>query len=203
MERDILHSPGNFPGQGAVSKIAHVLLFSSALVAEPAARTLSRTGRRHFFCALLLCHTTFMAEPQIFSHPSPEFQCAVFFWPGLFLLLCTGCGTHPEAALPQRLNPNLRVTLHTIPVQPRQLDPTTFTVRLVDASGKPIRNAGVHLNLAMPSMDMGKNEVVLKSAGPGVYTGTGRFTMAGAWQATVIEPHGSLAARQDFPIEVQ
>ena len=59
-----------------------------------------------------------------------------------------------------------------------------------DGQGKPVEGAEVSLLLytpAMPSMGMPemRNEVKLKAAGNGKYTGVGQVMMAGSWIVTV------------------
>jgi len=71
------------------------------------------------------------------------------------------------------------------PTHPRQLDPIPFKVTYTDAAGKPVRGASVVLDLSMPDMAMPENKVVCKETGPGVYEGSGHFTMAGRWKIDV------------------
>jgi len=122
---------------------------------------------------------------------------------GLGCLLCAGCASRPAALLPDQPDARLHLALQVTPVQPRQLDPTAFTVRVTDASGHPVTGASVTADLAMPTMDMGRNEVAARPGRPGSYTGTGRFTMSGAWQVAVTVRRGTEAARQSFPVNVQ
>jgi YtkA-like len=52
------------------------------------------------------------------------------------------------------------------------------------ADGKPLADADVSVLFVMPAtpaMGEMRNEVKLKSAGAGKYTGTGNVTMAGKW----------------------
>jgi nitrogen fixation protein FixH len=89
------------------------------------------------------------------------------------------------------------------PAKPQQLDPILFTVQVRNRSGKPISSAIVTVNLAMPTMDMGRNSVVMSAVKPGQYVGTGRFTMAGSWEATVTAAKGKDGGDRVFPVEVQ
>jgi len=124
---------------------------------------------------------------------------------GVLLFSClvlAGCTPHP-AATPPPQQTSLQTTLQATPAKPRQLDPTTFTVRIADKSGKPITDAAVTAELAMPTMDMGRNAIVMNPVEPGRYTGAGRFTMAGSWIVTVRAVRGKDVSQQSFPVEVQ
>lgn len=73
------------------------------------------------------------------------------------------------------------------PAQPKSGE-NQFEVTVKGEDGKPIENADVSVLLVMPPMgEMGemRNEVKLKSAGAGKYTGSGNVMMAGKWNATV------------------
>jgi len=87
---------------------------------------------------------------------------------------------------------------------PVQMNKTQFLVQASDKQHRPVSGATVSLDLAMPGMDMGRNVVALKemAATPGSYTGTGRFPMAGDWQATVSAERGAVQESQTFPISV-
>lgn len=130
---------------------------------------------------------------------------ALFFLPVLF---CAGCASKdtPPAAPPPAVTPapaSKEITLDWTPKTPRSLDPTQFTVRVFDAAGQPKAADKAALNLAMPTMDMGKNDVHLKATAPGVYVGTGRFTMAGDWWATVKVSTGGTVKTVVVPISAQ
>jgi YtkA-like len=69
-----------------------------------------------------------------------------------------------------------------------------FEVMVKGADGTPIENADVSILFVMPPMggmaEM-KNELKLKSAGAGKYTGSGDIMMAGKWNVTVsVKQHG-------------
>jgi len=126
----------------------------------------------------------------------------------LAALLCAGCVPKqtPPPTPPPLVTPaqaSKQVTLDWTPKTPRSLDPTQFTVRVFDAEGQPQTAKTVTLALAMPTMDMGKNDVVLKPTAPGVYTGTGRFTMAGGWWATVTVHTGGAVKTTVVPITAE
>ena len=75
------------------------------------------------------------------------------------------------------------------PMQPKAGD-NQFEVMVKGADGKPLADADVSVLFVMPAMPAMKmaemrNEVKLKSAGAGNYTGTGQVMMAGTWNVTV------------------
>jgi len=74
----------------------------------------------------------------------------------------------------------------TLVVSPATFGSNTFTVTLVDASGKPLEGAGVELLTQSLAMDMGVQSTQLQpGSAPGVYTGTADLTMAGRWSISV------------------
>jgi len=125
----------------------------------------------------------------------------------LAALLCAGCARQhsPPLAPPQVIpaSASKQITLDWTPKTPRSLDPTQFIVRVFDAEGQPQAADKATLSLAMPTMDMGKNDVALKATAPGVYTGTGRFTMAGGWWATVTVSTGGAVKTTVVPITAE
>lgn len=73
------------------------------------------------------------------------------------------------------------------PMQPKAGD-NQFEVMVKGADGKPLADADVSVLFVMPataSMGEMQNEVKLKSAGAGKYTGMGQVLMAGKWNVTV------------------
>jgi hypothetical protein len=73
-------------------------------------------------------------------------------------------------------------------VAPAAFGANTFTVTVKDKDGKPLEGASVLVQTAMLDMDMGVQNVQLKSLGaetPGAYSGQGNLTMAGHWQILV------------------
>lgn len=95
----------------------------------------------------------------------------------------------------------MNLALEMTPRLPKSLDPTALTVRVTDAGGKAVSGATVFLHLDMPAMAMGRNEVKARETQAGVYVGTGRFTMAGAWRVTVTASKGSERATQVFSVK--
>ncbi len=89
------------------------------------------------------------------------------------------------------------------PKQPRQLDPAQFQVQVTDSRNRPVSGAALTVGLVMPAMDMGRNDVALHPAGPGIYIGTGRFTMPGDWKAAVSADKGAAHQSQTFSISVR
>jgi predicted metal-binding membrane protein len=73
------------------------------------------------------------------------------------------------------------------PMQPKAGD-NQFEVMVKGADGKPLADADVSVLFVMPAtpaMGEMRNEVKLKSAGAGKYTGMGNVLMAGKWNVTV------------------
>lgn len=92
-----------------------------------------------------------------------------------------------------------------VPTEPRHLVNIPFALTLTDSlSGKPINKASVDLDLSMPSMSMPPNTVTLHETRPGVYTGTGIFTMPGHWLVTAsIMTTDHHVAQHEFPVTVR
>lgn len=119
------------------------------------------------------------------------------------LLLCAGCAPKAADTPHDAPNPNLHLALSVSPNPPTSLDPTRFTVRVTNVGGQPVSGADVVIRLAMPAMAMGDNQVTTGPGTAGTYAGTGRFTMAGDWQATVTATQGAQSATQSFPLRVK
>jgi nitrogen fixation protein FixH len=75
----------------------------------------------------------------------------------------------------------LDIALKTLPSPAGQ---DKFEVTLKDASGKPVTDVDVSLQLTMAAMPTMKSDVKMKLE-EGKYTGTGQMSMAGAWNVTV------------------
>ena len=119
-----------------------------------------------------------------------------------FALACGGCASHAVTEPPSN-TAHWNITLVTRPALPRQLDPAQFEVHLKDDKGKPVSGASVIVQLAMPTMDMGRSQAAAQPGAAGVYTAAGRFTMPGDWQVTVQANKGAQHQSQSFPIAVQ
>jgi Cu(I)/Ag(I) efflux system membrane fusion protein/cobalt-zinc-cadmium efflux system membrane fusion protein len=88
----------------------------------------------------------------------------------------------------------LDIAFHTLP-DPPKIGDNQFEAVIKDATGKPIDDADVSVQLfmpAMPTMNMPamRNETKLSPAGGGVYRGSGQVMMAGRWDATVTVVRG-------------
>ena len=118
-----------------------------------------------------------------------------------FALACGGCASHAVTEPPSN-TAHWNITLVTRPALPRQLDPAQFQIQITDG-GKPVSGASVAVQLAMPAMDMGRNQSAAQPGAAGVYTATGRFTMPGNWQVAVQADKGRLHQSQSFPIAVR
>ena len=94
-------------------------------------------------------------------------------------------GTSPAAAPAKKLD----IAFASSP-KPTKTGDNTFEVIVKDAAGTPVTGDDVTVQLfmpAMPAMKMAemRNEVKLKHAGGGKYTGTGQVMMKGIWTVTV------------------
>ena len=116
--------------------------------------------------------------------------------------LSAGC-SHPDNPKPPADTAHWQIGFSVTPRQPRQLDPVRFQVQVTDSKAKPVSGAAVTVQLAMPAMDMGRNAMALREAGTGTYTGTGRFTMPGGWEAAVTADKGASHQSQAFPVLVR
>jgi RND family efflux transporter MFP subunit len=88
----------------------------------------------------------------------------------------------------------LDIAFHTLP-DPAKTGDNQFEAVVKDASGTPIDDADVSVQLfmpAMPTMNMPamRNETKLSPAGGGAYRGTGQVLMTGRWDATVTVVRG-------------
>lgn len=75
-----------------------------------------------------------------------------------------------------------KVALAMDPAQPVSQKPVTFRFTVTDAAGKPAAARSANVALVMPLMDMGKNEFAAKETAPGVYEGSGAFSMGDEWE---------------------
>lgn len=99
-----------------------------------------------------------------------------------------------------------RIELEILPKPVTAMSDLAFLVTL-SKKKKPVLDASVLLDLTMPGMFMGKNQVALKQAKNGRYEGHGTITrcMSGhkTWKAKVTATHSGKAAAADFIFEVR
>jgi Cu(I)/Ag(I) efflux system membrane fusion protein/cobalt-zinc-cadmium efflux system membrane fusion protein len=100
----------------------------------------------------------------------------------------------PSQAAAPSAAANVDITFSTAPDPPKAGE-NQFEAVVKDASGKPIDDADVRVQLfmpAMPTMNMPamRSETKLAPAGGGVYRGSGQVMMAGRWDATVTVTRG-------------
>jgi hypothetical protein len=96
-----------------------------------------------------------------------------------------------------------KVALSTDPEQPVANKRVRFILTVSDAAGKPAAGLAVKVALVMPIMDMGKNEFVAKEVAPGVYEGSGTFSMDDEWEVFVTLQKGKeKPAKHVFNIRV-
>ena len=86
---------------------------------------------------------------------------------------------------------DLFVSLSLSPYPPSGGDASTFVVTLADASGTPVSDATISLDLTMPEMWMPANQVSLAASEAGKYQASGYFTMRGLWRIEVMITRGS------------
>ena len=105
----------------------------------------------------------------------------------LAALLGALCGSMTTGAIAASLTADVegvRVEVTSAPETPMKDRKTVYTVRLVDAAGKPVTDARVTLTARMA--DGMSAAAPLRSAGSsGVYRGAVLFTMEGRWDLTV------------------
>jgi hypothetical protein len=95
---------------------------------------------------------------------------------------------------PSSGGPALDIVFRTQPDPPKTGE-SVFEVAVKDASGQPVTDAEVSVQLfmpAMPTMNMPamRNEAKLPHVGGGVYRGAAQVMMAGRWDATVTVARG-------------
>jgi RND family efflux transporter MFP subunit len=111
----------------------------------------------------------------------------------------------PSGTAEPSTTPNVEITLRTTP-DPPQTGEDQFEAVVTDASGKPIDDAQVTVELfmpAMPTMNMPamRSEVKLSSAGGGTYRGSGQVLMGGRWDATVtVTRDGQRVGSKQLPL---
>ena len=123
----------------------------------------------------------------------------------LLLVLCfllTSCDQRPQPAESKSTQKSAliaervegvspyKVALALEPAQPVSQKPVTFRFNVTDAAGKPAAGLNATIALVMPLMDMGKNEFAGKETAPGVYEGSGAFTMDDEWEVFLTLQHG-------------
>jgi hypothetical protein len=85
---------------------------------------------------------------------------------------------------------DLLVSLSITPYPPSGGDATNFVVNLTDASGQPVSDATISLDLTMPEMWMPPNQLNMVAGDAGKYQASGYFTMRGLWRIEVVITHG-------------
>jgi len=103
-------------------------------------------------------------------------------------LVVVGLTATPTFAQDKPTTPTMKAAgLDIMLMQPKAGD-NQFEVMVKGADGKPLADADVSVLFVMPAtpaMGEMRNEVKLKSAGAGKYTGMGQAMMAGKWNVTV------------------
>jgi hypothetical protein len=107
------------------------------------------------------------------------------------LLILTGCQKPPEPAAAVRIE-------HEVMPRPFQVGVSTITLRLMDASGRPIDGARIHLEGMMTHPGMRSSFSEAREAGSGRYESSLEFGMAGDWIVLlrITLPNGQKLDRQ-------
>ena len=85
---------------------------------------------------------------------------------------------------------DLLVSLSINPYPPSGGEASDFVVTLTDASGKPVSDATISLDLTMPEMWMPPNQLNMVAGDAGKYQASGYFTMRGLWRIEVVITRG-------------
>jgi len=135
-------------------------------------------------------------------------MCYAYVWRGMFVLwmmfgLLTGCSvvTHPASGLTQTVD-GLTVTL-TATTQPVVASAQSWHIIVTDATGAPVEDAEVYLDLVMPGMAMGQQKPWATPQGNGRYIAEGAYTMDGPWQVIVHVEIDRVDHTVPFRIDVQ
>ncbi len=106
--------------------------------------------------------------------------------PGMAADTMINCNAHQGKC--SRSSGNLTVSLEIVPRPVKAMQDLVFKVSIEGAS--PAKHP--HIDLGMPAMKMGPNQVSLKPTGPGTYEGTGVIVRCPSgkktWFANVIVP---------------
>ena len=180
----------------------------------------SHDGRTYYFCSES-DRQRFVADPASYLQAAPGVSAAADPHAGHAVASAApvqstptrtvrALGTPPQAtptqARPASGTGNLTITVRTVPAPPRGAAANEFEVTVKDQQGKPVDGADVSVMLFMPAMPAMKmpemrNEVKLKGAGNGRYTGTGQIMMAGPWTATVsVKQNGKEIGQQKVTV---
>ncbi len=85
----------------------------------------------------------------------------------------------------------LYISLGMTPYPPSSGGDTNFVVTLKDASGQPVTDATISLDLTMPSMWMPPNQLdLVAGSAAGTYQASGYFTMRGMWRIEALITRG-------------
>ena len=123
-----------------------------------------------------------------------------------FLLALTACGSGTPAGYTtqQQTVDGLTIAVER-PEQAELLKNYELFVTLKDASGKPVDDATVFMELNMPTMPMGGDQPLGEKLGNGRYRAKIAFAMEGDWQGVVHATVGGkeYTAKFDQPVTPQ
>ena len=137
-------------------------------------------------------------------------------FPFIILIALAGCNQGPKVRYETRLEEKKPASLIAervegqspwkvllwVPDVLHANEETTFQFTLLGEK-ELVRAADVKVSLVMPLMDMGKNEFTAQEAAPGVYRGTGKFTMGDEWEVFVTVTKDGKKGVHVFNVRVQ
>lgn len=116
------------------------------------------------------------------------------------VVLLAACAASAEVVRQEQVIDGLTITLEAaegVRINTAQ----EFIITIADASGTPVTDAAVYLDLDMPAMPMATNRPVADHLGEGRYRAEGAYTMAGAWEIVVVAVVNDVEYRAVFERE--
>jgi len=118
----------------------------------------------------------------------------------ILVALLTACAAPAEPVRQEQVVDGLTIALEAAD-NTRINAAQEFIVTITDASGAPVTDAAVYLDLDMPAMPMATNRPVAEHLGEGRYRAEGAYTMAGAWEIIVVAVVNDVEFRAVFERE--
>jgi nitrogen fixation protein FixH len=103
----------------------------------------------------------------------------------MILMTLTACTAPAEPVRQEQVVDGLTITFEALD-SARINTAQEFLITLTDATGNPVTDATVYLDLDMPAMPMATNRPVADNRGDGSYRAEGAYTMAGEWEIVVV-----------------
>ncbi len=111
----------------------------------------------------------------------------------IVLAACTSQGTLPAGYTTARQTIDSTMISFEHPERAVLLKEYELVVMLTDATGRPINNASVFLDLTMPAHPMGTNQPLADPLGGGRYRIRAAYTMDGEW---IVKIHATISGRE-------